>query len=100
MCKEYNSGEVEDVVHWQVRCPVWRRLQETVRSHRTVRPWQNEEAEVYPTFIVKLLVIKTSPWGFEPCGKHDLDLCETICPCLCTIPHALMPVNMYCYTMF
>ena len=23
VCKECDSGEVEDVVHWMIRCPVW-----------------------------------------------------------------------------
>ena len=23
ICKECNSGEVEDVVHWLLRCPLW-----------------------------------------------------------------------------
>ena len=43
MCKECNSGEVEDVVHWLVRCPVWRRLRESLRSHCTIKPGLNEE---------------------------------------------------------
>ena len=23
ICKECNSGEVEDVIHWLLRCPTW-----------------------------------------------------------------------------
>ena len=46
MCKECNSGEVEDVVHWLVRCPVGRRFRESLRSHCIIRPRQNEEEEV------------------------------------------------------
>ena len=45
MCKECNSGEVEDVVHWLVRCPAWSRLRESLRSHCTIRHGQNEEEE-------------------------------------------------------
>ena len=46
MCKECNSGEVEDVVHWLLRCVVWRRLRESLRSHCTIKSGQNEEEEV------------------------------------------------------
>jgi hypothetical protein len=46
VCKEGNSGEVEDLVHRLVRCSAWRRLRESLRSHCTVKPWQNEEDEV------------------------------------------------------
>ena len=47
MYKECNSGEVEDVVHWLVRCPLWRRIRESLRSYCTIKPGLNEEDEVY-----------------------------------------------------
>ena len=41
--KEYNTGEVEDVMHWLVRCPAWRRLRESLRSHFTAKPMKKKK---------------------------------------------------------
>ena len=46
VCTQCNSGEMKDVVHWLVRGPAWRRLRESLRSHCTMNPGQNEEEEV------------------------------------------------------
>ena len=37
ICKECQSGEVEDVCHWLLQCPAWDRIGQPLFSAQTLR---------------------------------------------------------------
>ena len=69
ICKEYNSGEVKDVVHWLLRCPSWNSHRESLL--RMIQPGQDDA-------ITTARILTQACRGHQlvaqlsNCGKQDL----------------------------
>ena len=59
ICKECNSGEVEDVSHWLLRCPTWNSQRQSLM--KMIQPSQDD-------------AITTSRILTQVCHNHQLQL--------------------------
>ena len=71
-CKECNSGEGEDVIHWLLRCPTWNSQRQSLM--KMIQPSQDDV--ITTARILTQACHNHRLLSCLLCGKQDLDTCN------------------------